>query len=144
MVHSHGIWTQRPVIPTCVCYKTADKILRMWFCLTFQIFKFFKTHIIYRTSDIKSNKKSQTSHMKACKHSQSSQRKTMRCWVRLNLDKVCMSDPQREWTGCLISVNSVEDQCQKCQHASPTAPGISQCNPTSVADLQTAEKNLQC
>lgn len=42
-------------------------------------------------------------HIKACSHSSP--------WysIRLNLDKVCMSDPERESTRCLISVQPVSE-----------------------------------
>lgn len=64
--------------------------------------------------------------------------------IRLNLDKVCWFDPERESTRCLISVKPVGDRCHKCQHAPPKPPGDSRCNLTSMADLQTAEEKLRC
>lgn len=53
------------------------------------------------------------------------------------MDYVFAPNPEKESTRCLIFVKSVEDQCQKCQHAPPKPPGTSRCNSISMADLQT-------
>lgn len=54
--------------------------------------------------------------------------------IRLNSDKVCWSDPERDATRCL------GNRRQARQHAPPKPPGDSWCNPTSMADLQAARR----